>query len=317
MSGWRGLSGINGRALFVLLWIALFSLWVHPQVSDHPGRALSFWVHACDETAPEDRGAFACENRNRLYLNACERGALESCHNIAFAYELGEGASVNLPKAEAFYQHACRGGQAMSCNHLGGMLFKRAQETENPQITQATFEALKRGCQGGVPEACTRQATLLNSTLYDRSGWGDEEWDSLWSLYIQACEAGEPFACLEVSQWLLRPPRVRFNDCEQRRGLGCVVFNRAQDSWSAKETPIGAHPQADLAQARAALKVSCEAQLPVACANLSWMLWRGDGGEQRRGLAIKMMERSCQYGLKEACSRVKSMQSQRPPLGQP
>ena len=317
VSGWRGFSGVSGRALFVLLWIALFSFWVHPQVTDHPGRSTSFWVQACDDTAPKDRGAFACENRNRVYLSTCERGALESCHNMAFAYELGEGTPINLPKAEALYHHACKGGQAMSCNHLGGMLFKRAQETLDPQITQSAFEVLKRACQGRIFEACTRQATLLTSTLYDRSAWGDQEWASLWALYSQACEGGEPFACLEMSQWLLRPPRARFNDCERSRGLGCVAFKRAQDAWSAKKTPVGAHPYADLVQARVALKVSCEAQFPVACANLSWMLWRGDGGEQHKALAIKMMERSCQYGLKEACSRVESMKSQPPPMSQP
>ena len=306
-----------GRLLFIALWIGLFTAWVRPSVREHPGRQVSFWVKACEETKETERHRLSCENRDRMYLRACESGALPACHNLALSREESDPKlSIEL------YEHGCEGGLAESCNHVGGMLFIKAEEQGDTQMILEADRRLKIACDAKIAEACTRRATLLRSRHLDRSRWGEKEWYGVWSLLNQACEGKEPYACLELSQLNLIHPQSAQQRCSQGEELFCVALQERQRSTIQDKVNVPAsllrphHQQIDFSQvfvtARNQLTIACEAGLKIACINLAWMTWRGDGGERSIEKGTELMNQMCQEGEQVACERLQWMLQNKP-----
>ena len=298
-----------GRSLFVLFWVSLFIAWVRPSLVEHPGRRVAFWKQACEGTSPEVRHPFACENRNRLYLRACEGGSLPACHNLALALEKRDPL-----QAAKYYKASCDLGQLESCNHLGGLLFTEGERTENKVLIDEAQTVLAKACTAGLYESCTRQAMLLRSKWIDRSQWTLSDWERVWDLLDQSCRANEPYACMELSRYTLPPPQIMDRDCRSGDQLACVTMIRAQrlerEAVEAGHPPqsFELHPVRQLV--RTQLSTACQADMQIACVNLGWMLWRGDGGvrDQARGSAL--ISRACSQGFKPACERSDWIKSQ-------
>ncbi len=302
------------RFIFIGAWAGLFLAWVRPSVYEHPGKNVEFWVKACESGGAGEastRHPYACENRNRMYLRACESEALPACHNLALIFE--EQQPLLSIK---YYAHACEGGLAQSCNHLGGMLFMKAEKTQDSVLLNEAEKYLRQACSKDVYEACTRQATLLRSQLLDRSQWTAQDWEGLWTLLNQACDGGEPYACFELSQYNLMHPQDANMRCRDGDELMCLVLQKRQQlsvqAIQANTQHIMAKPYPNFEpifkEARAQLAVACSASLPLACVNLAWMLWRGDGGITDQARALKLMKQACDQGQKQACERLNWMQ---------
>jgi TPR repeat protein len=82
--------------------------------------------------------------------------------------------------------------------------------------------------------------------------------------------------------------------------LACLSAQRSQR-----------HAEGSLVQARDELTSACQGELWVACANVAWMMWRGDGGPRAPEQALDLMKRSCDAGLGGACDRLKAMSDER------
>ena len=301
-----------GRGLFIALWALIFMAWVRPSVREHPGKDVRFWIQACEETSDQQRHKYACENRDRIYLRACESGALPACHNLALTREEQD------PKlAIQLYGHACEGGQATSCNHLGGMLFMKAESSGDTGLLNEAESRLRVACKQNIYEACTRQATLLRSRWLDRSQWKEKDWRGLWDLLNRACDGGEPFACFELSQLNLMHPQTATARCRDGDDLMCVALQARQNLAFENHNKGQLNPmnmlyrqpdfQPVFTQARGQLVVACSASIQLACINLAWMTWRGDGGVKDQGRAMKMMQVACDKGERSACERLSWM----------
>ena len=59
-------------------------------------------------------------------------GALPACHNLAISLEEHQPQD-----AERLYLVACEGGQLQSCNHLGGMLYRRGDQEKDHRRLRA------------------------------------------------------------------------------------------------------------------------------------------------------------------------------------
>lgn len=285
----------------ISLWILGFVIWIRPQLRAHPGRSLSVWLKACDETPLPRRNRFACANRDRIYRQLCDQGDLHSCHNLALSWEQGEGGFVNLSLAGELYQQACQGGKMLSCHHLGGLYVIEAEKTEDGSWIQKALPVLERACHEKIWGACSRLAALKLSRWTK-----DDLRQEAWNLWERACEHNEPFACFEIGQRSLQPLPLRIQRCLEGDALSCRSVERTQN-YLEKNTV-----QNPLSQARQELMKACQGEIWVACANVSWMMWRGDGGPQLLDQAMKLMKQSCIGGLQNACERMRSMRNQNP-----
>lgn len=290
------------RIMYLGVWIVLFIGWVRPALKEHPGREVSFWIGACEDRRREDVHPYACENRDRLYLKACEKNSLPACHNLALGLEERDPS-----RAAHYYSIACEGGQSESCNHLGGLLFNEGEKRRDAQLALSARLPLQRACRSGLREACTREVMLLRSQWFDRSAWGSEDWTEAWRVLEQSCQAQEPYACLELTHYTLPPPQAIYQGCQGGDGFACVALEvatqleREADAEGRRISRIEEHPIR--ARARAQLTVACEAELPLSCVNLGWMMWTGDGGSYERKRGLTLIERSCISGFKAACER--------------
>lgn len=298
----RLFKGRAPRLAFTALWALTFLGWVRPQLRAHPGRSLEVWLKACDETPAPQRARFACANRDRIYRRICDQGDLEACHNLALSWEQGEGGFIDASLAGSLYQRACEGGKLLSCHHLGGLFVLEAERAQDREwITKAT-PLLRRACEGEVWGACARLAALKLSQWAER-----DEREEAWSLWERSCAHGEPFACLELGQRALLPPQLKAQRCRQGDKLACLSAE-----WAQRQQRL--RPDLDpLYHARRALMLACQGELLIACANVSWMMWRGDGGARDQTQALRLMSQSCQGGLKDACERAKTMRQELTP----
>ena len=196
------------------------------------------------------------------------------------------------------------------------MLFIKAEESQDAVLLNEAEKHLRRACAQNIYEACTRRATLLRSSLLDRSQWTPKDWEGLWQLLTKACDGGEPYACFELSQLNLMHPQDANNRCHNGDALMCLALQKRQAlSAQARQVPsrfpmMEQRPNYEpiFKEARTQLAIACSASLPLACVNLAWMLWRGDGGQTDPERAIKLMKQACTQGQKQACERLSWMQ---------
>ena len=121
-----------------------------------------------------------------------------------------------------------------------------------------------------------------------------------------ACQQREPYACMELSDYHLMPPEVARQRCYQGDQLACITIEEAINSLKQSPDP-NLHPLHP--QARDQLSVACEAEMPLACVNLGWMLWRGDGGPREAQRGLSLVEGGCERGIKAACERAQWMRA--------
>ncbi len=128
-------------------------------------------------TACEGRSSAGCLNLGRyyaareetaraaeLYERSCGDGWAAACHQLAAAYEQGEGIARDLPKAVALYTQACEAEFADSCVALG-VLYSAGGDL--PRDTQRAgrfyakaFKLYTDACEAGVQADCADRERL-------------------------------------------------------------------------------------------------------------------------------------------------------------
>jgi TPR repeat protein len=294
----------GSRSLFAILWLMIFIAWVRPSLRDFPGKSREFWDQACQSEVTAQH-PYTCENRNRLYRSSCEQGNSQVCHNLASAYEYGEGIKKDLSMAGTLYQKACSAGLLMSCNQLGGLLVQEAQGDQDTKWLSHAWKVLERACQGQLAESCTRQATLLQVTKVQPQLHTEARSQRIVELYQHACTLGEALACRELSTWSMAPPHHRQQGCTQGNAVACMAWQRVQ---SYAVPPVEAR-QAELVFVHKELQGACKGKIGVSCAHLAWLYWQGDGVSMNHDQARDYMQQACNLNAPSSCEKLKQMQT--------
>lgn len=93
-----------------------------------------------------------------FYEIACDKGEAWGCHNLAVAFDYGNGSlTENNLKAKDYYMEACAMGIAESCYNLGAMYYMNEIGYED---FQKTFKFYKKACKLGAERACHGLAKL-------------------------------------------------------------------------------------------------------------------------------------------------------------
>ncbi|MDR2789930.1 MAG: sel1 repeat family protein [Campylobacteraceae bacterium] len=59
------------------------------------------------------------EKAAKLFKQSCDAGVAESCYNLGYMYNNGEGVKYDHFKAVELYKKGCDGGSALGCISLG------------------------------------------------------------------------------------------------------------------------------------------------------------------------------------------------------
>lgn len=165
------------------------------------------------------------------YRRGCRVGDGASCLNLGIHQATGDGMGVDRERALKNYAQACALGEPRGCNLLGA-----EQEASDPAAAVGRYG---QGCEGGHGPACYNLARMVVA------GHARLETADVVQLYVAACEAGEPAACLDLGVHLLNGTGIgqdeaaaarHFQDaCERDLPKGCslrgaVYLNDGQDA---------------------------------------------------------------------------------------
>ncbi|MCB1395711.1 MAG: sel1 repeat family protein [Rhodobacter sp.] len=147
------------------------------------------WGPACVEQAYqiELRGEGGPDDVAALFATGCEAGDLLACSQLGFRYELGEGAPLDMGRAQALYRQACDGGEPQGCSNLGEIY------RSGLGVQQDVVEAVRLfqiGCDGQDAYACL---TLGNILIDGRGVPADAR--RARAAFDAACHLGDPEAC--------------------------------------------------------------------------------------------------------------------------
>lgn len=116
-------------------------------------------------------------------VQACDRGEQNACAEIAQRYSLGEGGVEADPdQADAFYERACTGGNAMACYSLA---VQAGLEGDGARMGKLLTQA----CDKGFGQACDALAYEIEA------GSVPGEVGALVPLQRKACDDGVAIAC--------------------------------------------------------------------------------------------------------------------------
>lgn len=88
------------------------------------------------------------------FEKSCDFDHPEGCHNLGHMYSEGDGVDADRARAAEAWEKACDLGNAPSCAAAGDVHHDAGEHTRaNP--------LWRRGCDGGVPDACYDLATSL------------------------------------------------------------------------------------------------------------------------------------------------------------
>ena len=127
------------------------------------------------------------------------------------------------------------------------------------------------------------------------------------ALFQRGCERGSGEACLRISSLLRSPERPRTprqGELEGYLSRGCEV---EEASACFEAALLRVRRGAIDIETRSLLERGCDRAHELACVNLSWMLWRGDGGDRQPARARSLMRQLCERGVSPACDRLPAM----------
>jgi hypothetical protein len=266
-----------------------------------PGMALSAGKCA----VPTAQRPHQCDPRDVADCSAqCDRGQPESCVNLGFAHERGQGAPRDLPRASQLYAKACELGSALGCHNAGYLLHEGEGMTHDPAKAVGLFE---KACLGGEARGCNS----LGAALFAGAGIPQDA-SRAGKLFQRACSGGEPAGCTNLGTLLLtgtlgdRNPLLATSlferACQGHDLSGCTSLA------SAFETGSGV--QADLGRAVRLYESSCESEYAYACYSLSVLATLGKGTAKDPSRARSLLERACQAKEVMACATLRVVHGQ-------
>lgn len=162
----------------------------------------------------------------------CTRGDAPACTWLGKRYAHGAGVPRDAAKADALYDQACRGGDALACDMLASM--RRTNQSDGG----AEFMRLEAEAVRLNTEACRQRHDALacfeRGWQASRHGQDDERADA----WLAACEAGVDAAC-DDDRWLVRdetgprPARLAAAlraRCERGAAEACLTLALAASS---------------------------------------------------------------------------------------
>lgn len=129
-----------------------------------------------------------------LIKDSCERGFLLSCHSLAVLYYEDKSTNEDRSHAVALLQKACDGGFMLACSNLGDLYFygSGGLVARDPSLRRQLYQkACERGNLWGCTQVALKLANERPSSLSDFS--------RIAQLLQRACDGGEPFACVTMT----------------------------------------------------------------------------------------------------------------------
>jgi TPR repeat protein len=134
---------------------------------------------------------------------ACDRGNAGSCAAVADAYRQGDALHINLPKAHALYEKACKGGVRSACEYV-----------RDADDQSAHWREWDRRCVRGREAALCGKLMSMYMGQYATPSVGKVEF------YGQrACDLGDAAACGRLGALLLDGALIRK---DESRGMALL-----------------------------------------------------------------------------------------------
>jgi len=86
-----------------------------------------------------------------LFEAACNGGYMDSCTQLGWLYQNGQGVAIDYATARVFYEKACDGGSMAGCNNLGILYYSGQGVSRDYVLAGPLFQ---KACNGGVSVAC-------------------------------------------------------------------------------------------------------------------------------------------------------------------
>lgn len=106
------------------------------------------------------------EKAFELFKKGCEHGLPDSCYNVAFSYQQGDGTQMNYDKAIEFYTKACDLGFSYACGNLGVLYVGGSQNVK--QDLRKALDYFVRACDLGNEKICEKLQWIKDTISIDQ-----------------------------------------------------------------------------------------------------------------------------------------------------
>ena len=206
------------------------------------------------------------ESDEALYQEACDRGSLMGCYNLAVLYDSDDRLLQDPARAVPLYKKACDGGIFAACNNLGVL-----HANGDGGLAKDTARAVvlyQQACDGGNAIACTN----LGVYHYDGEGGSAKEAPRAAALHQKSCDGGSAMGCYN---------------------LGVLYANGADGVAK------------DVARAVALYQQACDGGFAEGCFNLGILCEDGDPSFAKDLIrAVGLYAKACDGGVSEACNNL-------------
>lgn len=179
---------------------------------DAIGRCASDFVSKYHTEYESDRFALV----DKL-LTECAAEDANSCYSLGFLTFSGYGVPRNFKEGYEFYRRACEHGAAQTCHLLATQLRKI-----DPEDSEAVT-LFQSACNQEVLAACVQLATHFERLAMGQVEGGIDYKTEASSLYVKACDGGNPEGCSELfSRGSKRPIATEFVHSTKTLIAGCM-----------------------------------------------------------------------------------------------
>jgi serine/threonine protein kinase len=204
---------------------------------------------------------------------ACTRRDVDSCLQLGFMYESGNGVEDDAPRAATFFSRACDAGNALGCERLGMMYENGNGVGQNParaaELYSRGVALFVKACDAGGAQDCG-----YLGYLYGRGYDGvTQDYSRAATLYSKACDGGHAQSCCNLG------------------GLYALGNGVAKDNF----------------RAVALFSKSCDAGIAHGCSDLGVMYKKGDGVSKDIDKAKQFFNKGCSMDDQWGCDRLKEM----------
>jgi serine/threonine protein kinase len=128
---------------------------------------------------------------------ACTRRDVDSCLQLGFMYESGDGVEDDAQRAAAFFSRACDAGNALGCIRLGLMYDNGNGVGQNParaaELYSRGVALLDKACDAGGTYDCFHLGLL-----YSRGSGVTQDYSRAATLYSKSCDGGSAQGCCNL-----------------------------------------------------------------------------------------------------------------------
>jgi len=315
------------------------------------------------DAPPETRNESAAL---KLFQLACTGGVGVGCRNLGILYANGLGVHVDKTKAAAAWDAGCALGLGDACERAGALyldgkdrakglaLLEAASSKGSPTALlrlarafdadpQRAFSLVRRACEGGIAEACTKIADYAAKT--GKTGLTAASWlqplcekgqhgactaiadlklkgiglpkDPAGALkrYEQACDAGETIACARGAGLLVMTPKVPLDGAVKMLDRACENGDAASCRQVSQLFSAGVRVAKDPKRALFAAELACLVPDAASCVSAAALHEQAAPTKAQAFYA-----RACDAGLESACAKAKQLPAPKPaadPLASP